>query len=179
MKHPQRFVLASAIALAVMCVSHAAMAYYPPAGNLYPGTSCRAIHAPGYDTYFDPDGHYGSGFQNTSSKVRYAVCPITRDAMTASDLSHVTTYISFAKIVVRSGTTCDLLTQPWTGAWSTTFPPDSTAQATSDVVVHTFNVNGGFSGWISLLPYMSAAFFCRVPPGGIIMNYWVNESYYE
>jgi hypothetical protein len=172
MKHLQGAVFAGALMVALF-VSYPALAY-PPVTNIYPGTTCRAIHAPGYDTYFDPNGHGANGFQNTSSKVRYAVCPITRDYMTASNLAHVTTYITSASIVVRNGTTCDILTQPWTGAWSTTFPADSTSNPNASVSVHRFGVS---YNWIALSPYMSAVFFCRVPAGGIIHNYVVNESH--
>jgi hypothetical protein len=173
MKLARKVVLFAALNAAVGWAPALAFAF-PPMTNEYPGSECRSAGTAGTDDWFSQVGQGANGFRNTDSASHYAICPIARDYVEASDLAMASTYITEASVVVDGGTTCQLLVEVWTGEWSTIYSPNVTDSYLGQLKRQRF---GAGSSWIGVGQRSVASLYCYVPAGGTILNYKVTEDY--
>jgi hypothetical protein len=130
---------------------------------IFPGISCVFYGEQASDAYFTPTGS-NNAIRNASTTTRPVVCPIIRPTGYAHG-------VEYAEVNVQGDVVCDLHVRARYG--------DSGIAYSRDSVYTGWGTNGRSYTWaagaakIPVNIWESYAFYCNVPPQGVILNYQV------
>jgi hypothetical protein len=149
------------MALSGFCARDASAFDY---GNYFPGLNCKYYGKQGSDSYFDPNGFTANGLKNTDASSRYAVCPLTRNAMGIDAAGiFLSTSSDVCKLYIKN--TADL---------SQTIISRTSKSTNSDtgLTTHMFQVSEDDSYTLS----ETLTLYCNIPAGAVIREYWLQEN---